>query len=245
MAKMTSKILSKPRILLWDLETGGVNALRSNLGMILCFGYKWLGKDETHVLTVDQYKDWFSKEQGVSDKGILRATLKIMNKADLLVAHYGDRFDRRFLQGRCSIHGFTPPPPTKQRDTWAIARRAFNFSSNRLGDIAITLGLTEQKQTKGRDAWPGWWIKALAGNREAIAEMAKYCAQDVRTLEQLYLRIRQYDYPHPRLFMDPEKCGVCGGDVVLWGFAYVGQKKYRRVLCKVCHKWDRRRRAEE
>lgn len=231
------------RILIWDLETGGVNGLRSDLGTILCFGYKWLGEKEVNVITADQFRGWFSKKKGISDYGLLKAGLKVMSDADLLVAHYGDKFDRREFQGRCVIHGFNPPPPTKQRDTWRIAKRAFNFSSNRLGELAKTLGIEEQKYVKSRSEWPGWWIRSMAGDRTALESMAEYCAQDVRTLEQVYLRIRQYDYQHPRLIMDRSRCGLCGGPITYRGYAYVGTNRYRQFFCKKCGRWDRERKA--
>lgn len=231
--------MKKPRILLWDLETGGVNALRANLGMVLNFGYKWLGEKDVRVLRVDQFPGWFARGRGVNDKGILVAALDVMNKADLLVAHYGDKFDRRFFQGRCAVHGLTPPPPVKQRDTWRIAVRAFNFSSNRLGALATTLGLSEHKHQKTAHEWPGWWIRAMAGDASALRDMAKYCAQDVRTLEQIYLRIRQYDYNHPKLFLEPGRCGICGGAVRYDGLIYVGRHAYPKYVCRVCGTWDR------
>jgi hypothetical protein len=213
------------------------------LGFILNFGYKWLGEKKVDVLTVDNYPGWFSKRKGVNDKPLLKHALQIMEEADLMVAHYGDKFDRRFFQGRCAIHDLTPPPPTKQRDTWRIAKSAFCFSSNRLGALAMTLGLYEQKHVKQRNEWPGWWVRAMAGDKNAIHQMAEYCAQDVRTTEAVYLRIRQYDNPHPRMYTDRGVCGVCGGKVQYRGFAYVGVNKYRRYRCSQCGKWGRETKA--
>ena len=229
----------KPKILIWDLETNGVNALHADLGYVLNFGYKWLGDKQVRVLTVDAYPNWFSTRRGINDKGLLKDALTIMEQADLLVAHYGDKFDRRFFQGRCAIHGLTPPPPTKQRDTWRIARTAFNFRSNRLGALADTLGLSEKKHQKTRHEWPGWWIRAAAGDKTAIHKMAQYCAQDVRTLEQVYLHIRNYDNPHPRVVEDRSKCLVCGGSIEYRGVAKVGVNTYRRFQCRACGKWGR------
>jgi hypothetical protein len=231
-----------PKILIWDIETGGVNAFRSDLGFMLNFGYKWLGEGDAKVLTVDGYPDWFQPKNRfgpINDKPLLEASLKLMTQADLMVAHYGDKFDRRFFQGRCAIHGLTPPPPTKQRDTWRIARTAFNFSSNRLAHLATVLGLSEQKHQKTRDEWPGWWFRAMAGDAKAIHEMAKYCAQDVRTLEQIYLRIRQYDNPHPRMYHEDDRkvCGRCGGEVQYRGKRLASHYWYRRFQCTLCGTW--------
>lgn len=239
--------MADQRILIWDLETGGVDAFYANLGMILTFGYKWLGEDKTHVIRVNQSQDWFNKHRDwpVNDKGLVEKALKVMERADLLVAHYGDKFDRRFFHGRCAILGLPPPPTmTKQRDTLRIARAAFKFKSNRLGELAKILGVSEQKRVKTAREWPGWWLRAMAGDGSAIKEMAEYCAQDVKTLEQVYLRLRSYDNPHPRLFVpeaERNTCGLCGGEVEHRGYTYCGIYRYRRYFCKACGKWGRAR----
>jgi hypothetical protein len=233
--------LLTPKILIWDLETDGMNSFYADLGSIVNFGYKWLGEAETHVLKISDYKDWFKKTRPfpLNDKPLLKDALKIMEEADLLVAHYGDKFDRRFFNGRCTIHGLMPPPPTKQRDTWRIARTHFKFSSNRLGNVAQVLGVAEQKHQKGRDEWPGWWLRVLAGDAKAVEEMAEYCAQDVKTTEQVYLRIRQFDTTHPRLILNRDSCALCGGQIIYRGHAYVGIYKYPRFQCTSCGKWGR------
>jgi len=231
------------KVLLWDLETGGINALQADLGFVLVFGWKWLGSNKVHTWKVSDYPNWFSKESGINDKPLLKDIVKIMESADLLVAHYGDKFDRRFFQGRCAIHNLSPPPPTKQRDTWRIAKTAFKFGSNRLANLAETLDLGEKKHQKTHDEWPGWWFKAMAGNENAINAMAVYCAQDVKTLEQVYLRIRQYDNPHPALFDDRTRCSVCGSEVEYNGTAHVGVYTYNRYQCLECGRWGRDRKS--
>jgi hypothetical protein len=236
--------MPKPKILLFDIETGGVNALRSDLGFVLNFGYKWLGSKTVHCLTVDQFPGWFSTKGSINDKGILKAALKIMEEADLLVGHFASVFDRRFLQGRCAIHGLTPPPPTKMRDTCMVARSAFNFSSNRLQNLADVLKLPVKKYHKEvPDEWPGWWFRAMSGDTAAIHAMAKYCKQDVEALEALYIALRPFDQAHIRVHEDREKCRICGGNVQYRGTCFVGENKYRRTQCQSCGKWDRLRTA--
>jgi len=235
--------VTEPKILLFDLETCGPNSLRSDLASILMFGYMWIGDKRARILTADQFPNWFSKH-GVNDKPLLKAALKIMQDADLIVAHYGERFDRKFLQGRCAIHGLTPPPPTKLVDTWRIARTAFNFSSNRLGDLCDNLRLKHKKLIKEKpDHWPMWWVRAMAGDRSAIREMREYCLADVEALAELYMYIRKFSNTHPRLYEDREKCRLCGGTVQMRGTCFVGEHKYRRYECTRCGKWDRERKA--
>jgi len=238
--------MTKSNILVADLETAGPNSLRSDLASIVNFGYKFLGDKSAKVLTIDEFPNWFSTGKGLNDKPLLKAALEIMEDADIIVMHYGSRFDARFLRGRCAIHGLTPPPPTKVVDTWEIAKRAFNFSSNRLGALCDTLGVDHKKYQKNNpDEWPGWWIRALAGDKKSIHAMAKYCAQDVDALSDLYEVLRPYAPNHPRLVEDRSKCSVCGSAVQYRGTTIVGQHTYRRFQCLnvKCGKWDRERKA--
>ena len=107
------------------------------------------------------------------------------------------------------------------------------------------MGLSQQKYQKKASEWPGWWIQAIAGNKASIAAMGEYCKQDVRTLEQIYLRIRPYDYEHPRLYQDGKRpvCRLCGGSVQYHGLAYLKNNRYRRYQCTLCGTWDRERKA--
>lgn len=230
--------MNGPRILLYDLETAGVNALNSDLSAIVNFGYKFVGEKRAHCLTIDKYEDWWSPEAGLNDRGLLVAALELFERADISVAHYGERFDKRAFTGRCVIHGLTPPAPAKLRDTWRIARDKFNFSSNRLQHLADILGCGEKKyHKKCPSEWPGWWLKAMAGNVKAIHEMARYCMQDVQTLEQVYLRLRPFDTAHPRIVENREHCGVCDGAVQYRGYAIAKENRYHRFQCTACGKW--------
>jgi len=225
------------KVLVYDIETIGVNALKADLGRLAVFGYKWLGSPEIHALTLADFKGF--KKYAFDDAGLVKAAAKIMEEADLLVAHYGDKFDRRFFQGRCLINGVMPPPPTKQRDTCLLARRYYNFSSNRLGHLANILHLTAQKQ---RNQWPDWWLRTLAGDVNALRDMATYCKADVAATEELYLKLRPYDLAHPTL--ESTGCGSCGGVLISRGYAYVGVHRYKRTCCKQCGKWSRERKHE-
>jgi len=51
---------------------------------IICVSWKWEGKDEVHNLTWDKNQ---------CDKKLLKDFVKILNQADEIVAHNGDRFD--------------------------------------------------------------------------------------------------------------------------------------------------------
>jgi uncharacterized protein YprB with RNaseH-like and TPR domain len=222
----------KPRILFFDIESAGVNALYADLGFVIVFGYKWLDEKKAHALLIDE-----ESLKSFNDKKILTQASKLLMEADLIVGHFASVFDRRFINGRLLINGLEPLPATKLRDTCMIARSVAKFSTNRLKHLAEILDLRHKKQESG---WPGAWFKVMRGNLNALRGLGEYCKGDVLVLEDLYLKLRPFDNPHPRMFTDKEKCGACGGEVTKWGFAYVGQNKYQRVVCKSCGRWDRK-----
>lgn len=227
--------MSEPRILFYDIETAGVNALKADLGFVICFGYKWLGEKKAHCLTISE-----EDLRAFDDRALLMQASKLMEKADLVVGHYASVFDRRFIQGRLLIHNLPPIPPTKMRDTCMIARSVGNYSSNRLKYLAKILKLGSQKL---ENDWPRAWFRVMQGDMEALKGLAHYCKGDVLALEDLYLRLRPFDNPHPRVRKDREGCRVCGAWVQYRGVAVVGEHHYRRLQCTKCGKWDRERKA--
>lgn len=225
----------QPRVLFFDIESAGVNALRADLGFVIVFGYKWLGEKKAHSLVISK-----ADLRRFSDYNLLVKASKLFQEADIIVGHYASVFDRRFIAGRLLIHGLPPVPPTKLRDTVFIARSVANFSSNRLKHLAKILNLKHQKLDNN---WPIAWFEVMQGDSKALKGMAKYCEGDVLALEELYLRLRAYDNPHPRLIADRTKCGVCAGDIQYRGVARVGERSYRRYQCKKCGHWGRETKA--
>ena len=217
------------KILFFDIESIGVNAMKSDLGRICCFGYKFQGDKKARCLTLD--KESLDK---FDDRALLVQVSEIMEQADLLVAHFGSVFDRRFIQGRLLINGLPPIPATKMRDTCMIARSVANFSSNRLKHLCKLLGMENEKLENN---WPTAWFEVMRGNMKALKGMAHYCKGDVLALEELYNRLLPFDNAHPRLVRKRATCGICGGPVEYRGTHYTATAKYRRTFCKACPKW--------
>lgn len=226
---------SQPKILTFDLESAGVNALKSDLGFVICIGYKWLHEKKANVLMLDQ-----ADLKRFDDKKILAEFSLLFNEADLVVGHYASVFDRRFIQGRLLINNLPPIPPTKMRDTCMISRSAANFSSNRLKHLCKILNLKQQKMENG---WPLAWFQVMTGDMKALKGLADYCKGDVLATEELYMRLRPFDNAHPRVEMDRAKCPVCSGAVQYRGYSFVAGKRYRRFQCVGCSKWGRENNA--
>ncbi len=223
--------MSQPRVLCFDIESAGTNALKSDLGFVIVFGWKFSDEKKAHSLILTQ-----KELHKFDDRRLLIEASKLFAQADVVVAHFGSVFDRRFIQGRLLIHGLPPLPPTKIRDTVFIARSACNYSSNRLKHLAKILKLGNQKLDNG---WPMAWFKVMQGDMAALRKMARYCEGDVLALEELYRRLLPFDQAHPRIYADRSKCGACGSDVQYRGHAWVNGLKYRRYECKGCKRWGR------
>ncbi len=179
------------KVLLWDIETA------PNLGFFWRAGYdqhilpdsivkerkvitiawKWLGQRQTYFLTWDKHQD---------DRSMLEKFMVVAHEADILVAHYGDRFDLPWFKTRCLIHGLEPLPPYKTVDTKAWASKYFYFNSNKLDYIGEVLGEGRKIKTE----YQMWLDIVLKNCPKALAKMARYNVGDVRLLERVYNRLK-------------------------------------------------------
>lgn len=244
--------MSAPRTLILDIETAPVLAyvwrtFKENVSWdqistdwyIMSFAAKWL--DRTEVLYFDQ-----SRKRNIEDDRVLMSKLhRLLNEADIVVAHNGKKFDIRKIKARFILNGFGPVSPFKIVDTLLEARKEFAFTSNRLAALTDML-CTEKKLTHAK--FPGFelWAQCLKGNPEAWAEMREYNIQDVRSLEELYLKLRPWIEGHPNVaaFTDPEhvSCPKCGSThVIKKGFRFTQVGKYLRYQCGDCGGWSRGR----
>jgi uncharacterized protein YprB with RNaseH-like and TPR domain len=222
--------LNKPKILFFDIESAGVNALKSDLGFVIMVGYKWANEKEAKIDVIRRHD-----LRKFDDRELLTRFSKRFEQADICVAHFGSVFDRRFIQGRLLINGLPPIPPTRMRDTCMIARSVANFSSNRLKHLAKILSLDNQKLDNN---WPIAWFKVMQGDMEHLRALAEYCKGDVVALEELYNRLLPFDNAHPRIYSSRTVCGRCGANVIYRGKAFVNNNQYRRYQCENGH-WGR------
>jgi len=147
---------------------------------VICISYKWEGEDKVHNLRWDENQD---------DKKMLKAFIKIMNKADEIIAHNGDKFDIKWLRTRCFYHRISMFPSYKSLDTLKAARKYFNFNSNKLDYIAKFAKVGEKMETGGLQLWID---VILHKDPEALQKMVDYCDQDVIVLESVFNELNNY-----------------------------------------------------
>jgi hypothetical protein len=232
------------KVLLLDIETSPI------------LGYAWRPWDTSLIHIV---KDWelmsiawkwlHAKEMGcvsravVTEKELCDIIHLMLDQADLVVAHNGDRFDIKKIQAKLKEHQFAPPSPFKTVDTLKAARNHFAFTSNKLDDLCQKLKLGEKKESNKQ-----LWIDCMAGDAKAWKKMEAYNKHDVVLLEKLYLELRPWMPRHPNMGVHTGSgevsCGHCGSESVQSrGYYHTNTGTYHRLFCNSCRGWSRLRKA--
>lgn len=188
-----------------------------------------------------EYADCRDRRDPRDDKRLMKTIHRVLDEADVVVAHNGASFDVRKINARLAHHGMSPPSPYKVVDTKRIAKRSFWFTSNRLEWLAPLAGSAKSKHGK----FPGFelWAEVMKGNQEAWAEMETYCRQDVEALRALHVRLQGWDKTAPnRGLQSPgaQVCPKCGSARVhKRGQMTTAGGIYSRFQCQDCGGWSR------
>ena len=216
LTKEQREVLKKAKILLFDLEVSPMLAYTYNYyegnvlkvvepQKLLCFSYKWLGdKDAPKVVTL--------LDGGKNAKDDFWPTYelwKLLNEANLAIAHNGSRFDAKMANTFFVEHEMQPPAPYKIVDTLTAARQKFKFPSNKLDELGKFLKVGQKTEVTCGDLWED----CLKGDKKAYKLMAKYCANDVVLMEKIYWKLMPYaNMPLINKLVNEELvCPVCGG----------------------------------
>lgn len=207
------------KILVYDIETSpaiayifslwqkGIpdNMIAQDVGMF-SWAAKWLFEDEiiSDRLTPEELAT-------MDYSRITHSLYNLIEEADIIIAHNGMKFDRRMMNTFFLKCGLTPNSPYEVIDTLLHARKQFKLTSYRLDYIAQqVLGLPGKLHTE-----LGLWKRCMQGEYEALVYMDEYCQQDVRVLEDVYLKLRPWIKPHPNAALtalsDDNCCPVCAG----------------------------------
>lgn len=151
---------------------------------VICVSYKWHGEKQVYNLAWDNNQD---------DKFLIDQFIDVLNEADLIVAHNGDRFDLKWLKTRALIHGLHKKmlPNYKQFDTLKVAKSKLYLNSNRLDYIAKVLGHEGKNDMRPED----WHNVVILKDKKALQKMLDYCDEDVRQLEKVYDDFKYLDNP--------------------------------------------------
>ena len=243
-----------PRVLFFDIETApnlsyvwghyDQNVIRHEREWyIMCYSAKWQGEREIIVDALDDYPDYYKDHE--NDIRVVQNLWDLLDSADIVIAHNGDKFDIRKANARFVAHGLGPTSPFKTVDTLKVARRNFMFNSNKLGDLGVHLGLGGKEATGGFETWAG----CMRGDLKAWAKMKKYAKQDTRLLEKVYLALRPWMKSHPNLNVfggGGSGCPTCGSSKLQRrGTRTTNTMTYQQYQCQKCSSYSRARMAEK
>lgn len=239
-----------PKTLVFDIETSPIlgkvwSLWKQNVGLnqiendwyIMSFSASWLGSGKV------EYMD--NRGLGEDDTGLLSRLWELLDESDYVIAHNGRKFDCGKINARFIQHGMLPPSPYRIIDTLEIARRRFNFTSNKLEYLANALHCAPKMVNRKFNGME-LWNECLLDNMEAWDEMEKYNIQDTITLEEVFYKLRPWmtNQMNHNLFIEEEDsepvCNVCGSpELHRRGFAYTAQGKFQRYRCTSCGSWSR------
>jgi len=242
---------STPKVLIFDIETAPMEAFvwglfDQNIGLemvktdwsVLSFSAKWLGAPEDEVM----YQDNRDIEDPRDDSKLLKTIHSLLDEADIVITQNGIRFDAPKLNARFVLNGMKPPSSYRHIDTLRIAKRNFNFTSNKLAYMTDKLCTKYKKLDHAEFSGFKLWAECLKHNPKAWNEMEKYNKYDVLSLEELYLILRPWDKTiNFSVFNESleDRCSCGSLHIEAKGFVYTNLAKYVRYVCKDCGKESR------
>ena len=204
---------------------------------LLCWAAKWLNEKEIYRDALPYHKGY--KKDKENDYEIVLKLWKLLDKADIVIAHNAVKFDVKKINACFIKHGLTPPSPYKVIDTLLEARKNFSIMSNRLNDLGVFLKVGKKMKTGGFQLWRD----CLNGDERAWNKMVRYCVNDVKLLERIYKKILPYIRRHPNLSIGSNgKCPKCGSKMLIKrGLMTTLTNVLQRYSCKKCGGWCSKR----
>ena len=237
------------KVLLVDIETAPMHAFvwglwKQNVApcqltsdwYILSYAAAWLGDPETMLRTLPDDRAYVPGTE--DDSGLLEHLWKLLDEADIVVAHNADRFDIPKINTRFLKHNMSPPSPYKVIDTLKIAKRHFKVSSNRLDYLGDFLDVGRKVHHEGFDLWVG----CMKGDPASWKTMGTYNVGDITLLEQVYLKLAPWGNNLPSIVNEwsEKRCTCCGSeDLIAGGSVYTAVSEFVSFQCSSCGRWMR------
>ena len=199
-------------------------------GGLLCVGLKWFGSKETFL-----FSEW---EHG--HRSMIEGVHNMMSEADAIIGYNSDKYDLPKLNGEFVLYGLPPIPPVTSIDLIKSVKKLGLFM-NRLAFVGPFLGLQGKLEHEGF----ALWRKVMDGDAKAQKKMERYCKQDVKLTERLYLKLRPYMKNHPHLGNNKQECGACGSNNThSRGYRRTKYFRIQRLQCQACGAWSEGKREK-
>jgi DNA polymerase elongation subunit (family B) len=246
--KINAEPTAAPKVLILDIETLPMEAyvwglFDQNIGLdmiktdwsVLSFSAKWLGAPADQIM----YYDTRAEKNVRDDFNVLKKIHSLLDECDVTITQNGIRFDIPKLNARFIKHGMKPPSSFRNIDTLRIAKRHFNFTSNKLAYMTDMLCTKYKKLSHSDFSGFKLWDECMKRNPLAFASMEKYNKYDVLSLEELYLKLAPWDKTiRFSVFSEDteERCSCGSLDLKPNGFIYTNTAKHQRFTCGECGK---------
>lgn len=245
--------MTGPKILIYDIETAPIlawvwsnwqtNVIRTKEDWyVLSVQHSWFDPDvEPEDMDIHFERKALAKG---NDRALAKHAWRLIDEADVIVAHNGDSFDLKKLNARFLKYGLGLPSPAIQIDTKKEAKRHLNLASYSLAEIGRYFGLGDKTPHTGFDMWEG----CMNNDPESWAMMEKYGSQDVRLLASVFrFFFPSMNYPgragnrfNMQQWSGNYSCTMCGHDRTESRGKYrtkAGWKRTRRCLNPECKHW--------
>lgn len=255
-----------PAILVIDIETtpvGGYtwghykqNVLKvTRPSYILCHAYSWYGSGKVQFSGIIDDPGFtpdtgYNKPRKSRDRWVVGELFHLLDQADVVIAHNGDKFDIRRINAQFMRHKLGPTSPINTIDTLKEVRRYADFGSHRLAEISVELTDHPKLNSGGLETW----FAAMAGESWAWDKMEKYNIRDVEALTDAYTELmpwigqpgRNNPGGNQRAWgMTCPKMGCKGTKLVVRGHRVTATGlRYTQYRCSACGGYSRARYAE-
>lgn len=241
------------KILFLDIETAPITAHTWSLWpkfisheqmqsptYILSFAWSWSNSSKVYGINLKQARN---------EKNLLRALVKQLDNADIVVAHNGKKFDIKKINARLLFHKIAPPSPYRLVDTYLVARKYFSFDSNKLDFLSSILGGPEKNRHAEFEGL-ALWEAVLKNDSRAWEVLLDYNMDDIPPLRYIYNAMLPWmdDHPNVALISGSKElcCPKCGSThVQKRGFYFTSVGKYQKFMCSDCGGWGRSRFSEK
>lgn len=211
---------------LWDKFTP-INQVSERSGTI-CFAARWAHEPKRNI-------KFFSDFTHGHD-GMLEAAWELIDEADALMSWNGIKFDLRKLNKEFIVADLGRPSPVFELDLMVQLKKVAAFDSNKLDWVSQELGIGKKMSHAGFSLW----LRCLAGDAKAWAEMEKYNKQDVHLLVDIYKRVLPWlKLPNQNLWNVVNGCPTpdCKGAPQKRGFRTTQIGVFQRYHCSECRRW--------
>ena len=190
------------KLLGWDIEASNLSA---DFGIILCVGFKEVGKGKPEVLNILDYTK--SNNLIKAEKRLLVDVSERLLDSDAWLGHFACYYDIPFVNTRLLYHRLPILPANHPLvDTWRVSKNRLKLRNNRLITISEFFGTEDEKNS----IKPEQWLRALGGHRPSMDYIVEHCRRDVMVLEEVYHILQPLVPNHPSATLGEEGCSHCG-----------------------------------